>query len=142
MNRQEIIKILLLLWVQMAHIFFLNKRRFNQMIHLRVATMNLEMKLTICLLVIIQLFVLKTSKSVILLVKTQNPLKKARYLSFYELVFYAIIQLAVKKTLKMKPAKELRLDSMLTINRYINTMRLSSVLQTLSNVDLLIKGVS
>jgi hypothetical protein len=112
------------------------------MIHLRVATMNLEMKLTICLLVIIQLFVLKTSKSVILLVKTQNPLKKARSLSFYELVFYAIIQLAVKKTLKMKPAKELRLDSMLTINRYINTMRLSSVLQTLSNVDSLIKGVS
>ena len=142
MNRQEIIKILLLLLVQMAHIFFLNKRRFNQMIHLRVATMNLEMKLTICLLVIIQLFVLKTSKSVILLVKTQNPLKKARSLSFYELVFYAIIQLAVKKTLKMKPAKELRLDSMLTINRYINTMRLSSVLQTLSNVDSLIKGVS
>lgn len=104
--------------------------------------MNLEMKLTICQLVIIQLFVLKTSKSVILLVKTQNPLKKARSLSFYELVFYAIIQLAVKKTLRMKPVKELRLDSMLTINRYINTMRLSSVLQTLSNVDLLIKGVS
>lgn len=66
----------------MAHIFFLNKRRYNQMIHLRVVMMNLEMKLTICLLVIIQLFVLKTSKSVILLVKTQNPLKKARSLSF------------------------------------------------------------